>query len=209
MSGAPARPGGPADADLPSPVPDPVERLRRALDLADTELHAVGDSTDLVEAKRHAEAVVNILVGLRGRWYGDADGDGKITDPSDRQGILPGEGIMGPARGLNVRRPLGWGQIVYLKGDDHTRQLIQGTIMGNMERWINQPEGRYDDIERAIAGTDLNHSMTSKLDGHAMRVVAWARLILTQAGSLNDAKTYASYGIADIGASLDAARAIK
>jgi hypothetical protein len=194
----------------PTDAPDPVERLRRALELADTEMRAADASRSLAEAKKHAEAVVNILVGYWGRWYGDADKDGIANDPSDRRGVLPGERIPSAAPDTAAAHwPVGWGITVYEKGGPAARQAVQATIMGDVERWKKNAAGRYGEIERAIAGTDLSRDATSKLDGRAMRAVAWARLILTKAASLDDAKIYAGHGVADTSASLEATRTIK
>jgi tRNA A-37 threonylcarbamoyl transferase component Bud32 len=42
---------------------------------------------DLLEAKRHAEHVVNILDGEEGEFFGDVDGDGQVQNPGDGVGV--------------------------------------------------------------------------------------------------------------------------
>jgi hypothetical protein len=45
---------------------------------------------DLEDMKLQAEGLVNLIEGQGGQEYGDLDGDGKVTDPSDGFGLLPG-----------------------------------------------------------------------------------------------------------------------
>lgn len=45
---------------------------------------------DLAGMRREAEGLVNLIEGRGGADYGDLDGDGTITDPSDGFGLLPG-----------------------------------------------------------------------------------------------------------------------
>jgi serine/threonine protein kinase len=45
---------------------------------------------DLAAMKREAEGLVNLIEGQGGADYGDLNGDGTITDPSDGFGLLPG-----------------------------------------------------------------------------------------------------------------------
>lgn len=47
------------------------------------------DQEDLVEARRHAEHVLNILVGKEGQFFGDTDGDGFPQNPGDGFGVVP------------------------------------------------------------------------------------------------------------------------
>ncbi len=47
------------------------------------------DQEDLVEARRHAEHVLNIVVGKAGQFYGDRDGDGFPQNPGDGFGVIP------------------------------------------------------------------------------------------------------------------------
>jgi hypothetical protein len=42
---------------------------------------------DLVEARMHAEHVVNILDGEAGEFFGDVDGDGQVQNPGDGVGV--------------------------------------------------------------------------------------------------------------------------
>ncbi|HEX3052357.1 MAG TPA: serine/threonine-protein kinase [Aggregatilineaceae bacterium] len=45
-------------------------------------------ASDLDGIKQQAEAMVNVIEGKAGEHYGDLDGDGTITDPSDGVGLL-------------------------------------------------------------------------------------------------------------------------
>lgn len=50
---------------------------------------------NLVNLRQHAEAIINTLEGKNGPNYGDSDGDGQVTDPSDGVGLLSFEGSEG------------------------------------------------------------------------------------------------------------------
>jgi serine/threonine protein kinase len=45
---------------------------------------------DLAEMKSQAEGLVNLIEGNGGEHFGDLDGDGKVTNPGDGFGLLPG-----------------------------------------------------------------------------------------------------------------------
>jgi uncharacterized phage infection (PIP) family protein YhgE len=45
------------------------------------------EQTDLVEARRHAEHIINILDGKEGFMYGDLDRDGLTENPGDGVGV--------------------------------------------------------------------------------------------------------------------------
>jgi hypothetical protein len=169
-------------------------------------MQAARQSTTLAEARHHAEAVVNILVGKFGRWYGDQDADGATNDPSDGGGVLPGEKIPEAAPDAPVEFPFGAALVVY-SSNALSQRAIQ-TILGDVTQWRTRPRVGYDTIERAVAGTDLTRDAVSKLNGSAPRAVACTRLILTRAQSIDEARTYAERGLLATRAALDAARSI-
>jgi hypothetical protein len=57
------------------------------------------ENGDVVEVRRQAEALVNIIEGQGGANYGDLDGDGTVSDPSDGFGVLPSAGGTGYIQG--------------------------------------------------------------------------------------------------------------
>jgi hypothetical protein len=190
----------------PNQSPTLVNRLQSELALADSEMQAARQSATLAEARHHAEAVVNILVGKFGRWYGDQDGDGATNDPSDGSGVLPGEKIPEAAPDAPAEFPFGAALVVY-SSNASSQRAIQ-TILGDVTQWRVRPRLGYDTVERALAGTDLTRDAVSKLNGSVPRAVVWARLILTRARSINEAQTYVERGLLSTRAALDAARSI-
>lgn len=72
-------------------VIDPMIPFVHAIDdvqiHADEMVEAVGRG-ELTTAKRHAEHLVNLIVGKNSVDYGDVDGDGNIEDPGDGTGAL-------------------------------------------------------------------------------------------------------------------------
>jgi hypothetical protein len=167
-------------------------------------MNAVGASATLQEAQLHAQAVVNILGGAWGRWYGDS----RFSDASDRRGIFPGDRIPGPANDTPTDlTPIGWGIRAYDLGDAQTQQAAQ-TVMGDVKLWRDDPRSGYDTIQRAIDATDPSHKSIVKLDGRGTRALAWARLIVVTAASLDQARQYAALGSAETGAALAAAETL-
>lgn len=188
----------------------PLLGLQRALELTNDEMSAAANSADLKAAKRHAEGAVNVLGGYWSRWYGDGDGDGDINDPSDKRGVLPGDRIPEAAPDTRAAEwPIGWAVRVFEDGDENTRQVIESMILGNVNLWKNKPRARYDEMEKAVAGSDVQRQLVGKLDGRAMRAMVWARLILVKAQSLAEAQNYAKSGLQEVGACLEAVRKIK
>ncbi len=162
----------------------------------------MGASATLQEAQQHAQAVVNILGGAWSRWYGDSH----FSDASDRRGVFPGDRIPGPANDTSTDlTPTGWGIRAYDLGDANTQQAVQ-TVMGDVKFWRDDPRSAYDNIERAIDAADPSHKSVAKLGGRATRALAWARLIVVTAASLDQARQYAAPGSVETGAALAAAQ---
>jgi len=163
--------------------------------VADTEMEAAYQSTSLEGAKVHAEAVVNILVGYWGLWYGDANGDGKISDPSNGYGVLPAGRIQEAAPDTRAAQTqLGWAIRLYEQGNLHTQQQMQA-LLGNVEQWRTDPTSAYAEIQRAVDAGDAKHSLVAKLSGQVPQAVGWARLILTKAQTLEEAQAFAQQGM--------------
>src|SRR5207249_6373930 len=86
---------GAVGTPTPRVTATPQSALRDALAALHAEARDAQSAASVTEARQHAEAAVNILVGQWGRWYGDADGDGTVNDPLKGVGILPGERVPG------------------------------------------------------------------------------------------------------------------
>jgi plastocyanin len=63
-------------------------------------LKAAFDAGNLQLVRLHAEHLVNMIEGTQGEHFGDGDGDGKVKNPGDGFGILPGEAQPGYATGM-------------------------------------------------------------------------------------------------------------
>jgi len=188
----------------PAASPAPVQGLRQELALADQEMSAARASTTLADAQQHAQMTINTLVGAWGRWYDVSRWD----DPSDRRGVFPGERVPGPANDTSTDlTPIGWGIRAYDQASPADQAAIQA-VVGNVKQWRDSPRLRYDAIEHATTGTPPNPSLIAKLDGQAMRALAWARLIITSAATLDQARTYAQSGAQEAGAALAAVQSI-
>jgi hypothetical protein len=59
----------------------------RVLRIADSQQQDLAEG-NLANLRLHAESVINTIEGAAGPNYGDSDGDGLITDPSDGVGLL-------------------------------------------------------------------------------------------------------------------------
>jgi hypothetical protein len=190
-------------------TPEPVQGLQNALQMADSEMKSASQSVNLQEARQHAEAVVNILVGYWGCWYGDANGDGRLDDPSDGYGVLPAGRIQEAAPDTPADRiQLGWALDVYDKGEKGNQKLIQA-ILGNVKLWQTDPSSAYAAIQSAVTSNSQDHVQIKKLQGNVDRAVAWARLILISAKTLDEAKDFARNGQTEINAAVLAAGQIR
>ncbi len=188
----------------------PAANLQRDLKLADDEMRAAQQATTIAEAKQHAEAVANILVGIFGRWYGDQDRDGTVRDPSDQRGVLPGERVPQPAPDVGTPVfPYGWAMLAHDAGDDHAKQVVRD-LLGDFDMWRSQPRAGYDQVQSAVSASDAQGSAIKKeLTGNAPRALAWARFILTRAQSLDDARSAATQGARETSAALQSALTTK
>jgi hypothetical protein len=134
---------------------------------------------------------------------------GRADDHSDRLGIFPGERIPGPANDSAPNpAPFGWGIRAYDLGQPQTQQAVQ-SIMGNVKQWRDNPRSGYDQIEHALGAKDTNHTAIAQLDGQAQRALAWARLIVTQATTLEVARQYAELGRRETAGALAAAQSLQ
>lgn len=212
QSGSPAGPGGSLNPSTERGKPglpsDPVLGLQQALQLANQEMGAAAQSTSLDEARSHAEAVVNILVGYWGCWYGDADGNGTVNDPSNGFGVLPAGRVQSAAPDTKAAQlQLGWALSTYEQVDLNAQKQIQ-IVLGNIKQWQNNPETGYEQIQQAVQNSDVNHPQVNKLDGQAVQAVAWARLILVKAQTADQAVLFAKDGLRNTTDALQAARQI-
>jgi hypothetical protein len=188
----------PADT-TPAAIPlattsDPQEGLLHDLALANQEINATCQSTTLADAKSHAEAVVNIVGGPWGLWYGDANGDGQTNDPSDRQGLLPAGTVQSSVNSDNAHIQLGWALVNYEQGNEQAKKHSQA-LLGDLSLWMNDPFTAWKNVADAVNGTDLQHLQAAKLLGTIVRQMAWARLVLVKAKSLQDAHFFACQSI--------------
>lgn len=206
---APAQPFLPGPASVtPVPTADPVQGLQKALGIADQEMNAAASSASLEQARAHAEIAVNVLVGYWGVGYGDGDGDGKIDDASSRYGVLPAGRVQEAAPGTGAAyTQLGWAILVDETLGSSASQPIQ-SLLGDTQAWKNDPVGSYNQIQAAIEATDPSHPEASKLGGQVPKAVAWGRLVLIKAQTLEDAKAYASRGSQATSAALQTANQI-
>jgi hypothetical protein len=208
-------PAGPAgapspgeDVSKPALPSDPVLGLQQALQLANQEMDAAAQSGSLEEARSHAEAVVNIIDGYWGCWYGDADGNGVVYDPSNGYGVLPAGRVQSAAPDTRAGQlQNGWALNVYENGDSNAKMQVQ-KILGDVKQWQNNPMSAYAQIQMAVQNSDLNHSQVGKLDGQTVQALAWARLILVKAHSVEQARRFANNGLSNTAKALQAAHQI-
>jgi plastocyanin/uncharacterized membrane protein YozB (DUF420 family) len=78
-------------APRPTTPTSPITSLMYAVD--DVQIHSEEMAAsirrgNLVTAKRHAEHLVNLIVGKKSADYGDVDGNGVIEDPGDGSGAI-------------------------------------------------------------------------------------------------------------------------
>ena len=209
------RPGAPT---LPTPtafpggqpgVPDsPVVGLQQALQLAEQEMQAAQSSATLAEARHHAEGAANILVGYWGLWYGDADGDGTVYDPSNERGVLPAGRVQEGALGNEAARPqLGWALILYLSGTPAQAEIAT-QLLGDPHAWQTDAADRYAAIQRAVEGSSDQGNLVQKLSGQVEKSLGWARLLLLRARTLDEAHALATQGALSAAAAVGAVQKI-
>jgi hypothetical protein len=187
---------------LPS---DPVLGLQQALQLVNQEMHAAAQSTSLEDAKSHAEAVVNILDGYWGCWYGDADGNGLVNDPSNGYGVLPAGRVQSAAPDTRAAQvQIGWALNVYENSNSNAKKQVQ-IILGDVKQWQNNPMSTYEYIQTVVQNSEMDHLQVGKLNGQAIQAVAWARLILVKAQTTDQAHEFADKGLQNTAKALQAA----
>jgi hypothetical protein len=139
------------------------------------EVDAWASSSTLEEARAHAEAAANLVVGPGGLGYGDRDGNG-TTDGAVERGLLPGpDGT--PA-----------GVVLDTLGDD---DCVRGDVLGGS--W-DHPRARWSLLADAIAEWAPENNTFPLLPSHPMRIVGWSTL--AQSATFAEAIEYS--GHADI-----------
>ena len=137
-----------------------------------SEVDAWARSSTLEQARAHAEAAANLIVGRDGFGYGDRDGNGEISGAVE-EGLLPG--LSGHPAGL-VLDAMGNAECV-------NRDVLGGDWDDPVQRWAVLAEA-------IDAWTPVNNTFPS-LPSHPMRVVGWAEL--TRSGTFEEAIEYAGH----------------
>jgi len=149
---------------------DSSGELGPRLALIDNAIGRWRGAATLVEAKAAAEEARNLVVGVAGPYYGDADRDGVIQGESKR-GLLPGlRGEVAVAQSED--------------GDCVVRDILGGS-------W-NEPPKRWAVLDVAIKSWTPARNTFPMLPSHPQRVVGWATLALSSNG-LDTAKEYAGH----------------
>ena len=147
------------------------------------EVDAWAGSSTLDEARAHAEAAANLVVGTGGLGYGDRDGNDEITGEV-QNGLLPGPD--GAPAGI-VLDTIG-------EADCVNRDVLGG-------EW-DDPVARWSLLAEAIDGWAPDNNTFPSLPSHPMRIVGWATL--TQSGTFEEAIEYAGHADLHVGVSRDA-----
>jgi len=79
----------------------------KLLNLTTQAMLAAQQAGKLAETRQNAEALVNIIEGQNGQDFGDVDGDGTVTDPSDGFGLLLNGESIGYIQGTLEHAKLG------------------------------------------------------------------------------------------------------
>lgn len=136
----------------------------------DAEVSAWRNAPNLAQAKRHAEAARNLIVGPTGPGYGDVDEDGKVSG-ANAIGLLPGlkgsAALTIPAANTCV-----------------LRDLLGGS-------WEN-PTSRWAILDAKVAAWRPGNNTFPTLPSHAQRIVGWASLALGSS-DLGTASEYAAH----------------
>lgn len=209
----PFDPPNPATAE-PSPVPPmtptpsqpsstPASELVTVLETAAQEMAAAETAASLADVRGHAKVTVNLLVGKYGRWYDDSDGNGSMYDPSAGQGVLPGE-ILTQGADLDTGTKFPSGLILDAAGTNPNLASLK-LLLGDVDVWRTRPRAGYDTIEMALKNASTSPNLDA-LHGAVPRAVAFARLILTDAKTPQDAHTLALKVSAELNDALRGAR---
>jgi hypothetical protein len=187
----------------PANAKDAAQQLVQAIELALNEMRATQADGDIAEIQTHAQSSLNILVGRYGRWYNT-----NAPDPSNKLGVLPGE--TQPQGGADGDRPPPptAGLALLTMGTSTTPSPELVAILGDVKLWQSNPRAGYDSITNAVNTADLAQLQLGKLQGSVPRAVAWQRLALTQATTLENANAYSAQTIAELETALAAAREI-
>jgi hypothetical protein len=139
---------------------------RERVDAVAREVDAWARATTLADARAHAAAAADLVVGPGGLGY-----DGRARDL--RQGLLPGPD--GEPRGVALSTI----------GD---AVCVQRDVLGG--DWADA-RARWGELDRAIEEWAPDHNTFPSLRAHPMRVVGWATL--TRSGSLAQALEYSTH----------------
>ncbi|MBA3512428.1 hypothetical protein [Sphingomonas sp.] len=151
-------------------APTAAETLATRLAFLDQAVTRWQEAPTLRVAHEAAEEARNLVVGATGPFYGDANGDGKISG-ANSVGVLPG--LKGEA-GL---------------ADPDENSCVVADVLGG--RW-SDPAMRWSRLQGAIASWTPAKNTFPSLPSHPQRVVGWASLTL-QSNRLADAHEYASH----------------
>ncbi len=183
---------------------DPVQDLQDTLQLANQEMEAAAQSPSLEDARSHAEAVVNSLVGYWGCWYGDGDGNGVVNDPSNGYGVLPAGRVQSAAPDTRAAQlQLGLALSVYETSNANAQNQVR-IILGDVEQWQNNPMAAYEQIQMVVQNSEASRPQVGKLDGQAVQALGWARLILVKAQTVQESRVFAENGLQNLTAALQA-----
>ena len=121
--------------------------------------------------------------GAWGRWYGDSH----FSDASDRRGVFPGDRIPGPANDTSTDlTPIGWGIRAYDLGDARlSKPPKRSWVMSSLGETL--PRSATIISRRRRRRTRAIRRSPNWTGAPGPRALAWARLILTQAVSLDEA----------------------
>ncbi len=145
-----------------------VDRLEQIA----AEVDAWAASSTLEEARGHAEAAANLVVGPGGLGYGDRDGDGEVAG-AVAEGFLPGPSGTPPGIVLDT-----FG----------TAECVRRDVLGG--DW-DDPVGRWSVLAAAIDEWAPDNNTFPSLPSHPMRIVGWATL--TQTASFETVIEYAGH----------------
>ncbi len=151
-----------------APSDPPAQSARERLNQIAAEVVAWRGASNLAEAKRHAEATRNLVVGPTGPGYGDIDRDGMVSG-ANAVGLLPGR--KGSAA-----------LAVPAANSCAARDLLGGS-------W-EDPAARWAIFQSKIVAWQPGNNTFPTLPSHAQRVVGWATLTLKSA-DLKTAREFA------------------
>lgn len=128
------------------------------------------EASSIDAAHEAAEEARNLVVGETGPFYGDADGDGRVSG-ANPVGVLPG--LQGEA---GLARP-------------NENVCIDADVLGGS--W-DRPSMRWSRLQAAIRDWRPQANTFPSLPSHPQRVVGWASLTLGSS-SLEDAHEFAGH----------------